>query len=275
MTNTQLLANGATSNDRLRVLVVDDEWVARNYLTELIMESGLALVVAAVATADQAREFLRSSAQRIDVDVVFLDVHLAGGGGSEAGLELARFVGTMGDPPAIVLATAFGEHALVAYELGVVDYLQKPLTLDRVVRCLRRIQAMRTSRVPVPALRRVVARKGKSLVFLRMEEVWAFEASGRLVTVHSARGELDMDSSLSSLDAQLAGHVLRVHRNWLVNIERVLEFVRDGADTHVTVGLEGSQASSLLFVPVTRERVAEIREALLERMKPGPRGSSW
>lgn len=270
MMNTQFPPGSAVSNDRLRVLVVDDEWVARNYLTELIMESGLALVVAAVATAEQAREFLSPSAQRIDVDAVFLDVHLAGSGGAEAGLELVRFVGRMGDSPAIVLATAFGEHALLAYELGVLDYLQKPFTLDRVARCLRRIQALRPGRVPAPAFRRVVARKGKSLVFLRLEEVWAFEASGRLVTVHSARGKLDMDSSLSSLDAQLAGHALRVHRNWLVNIERVLEFVRDGADTHVTVGLDGPQAPAPLFVPVTRERVAEIREALLERMKPGP-----
>lgn len=268
--STQFRAGGSSSNDRLRVLVVDDEWVARNYLTELIVASGLATVAAAVATADQAREVLRPSAQRIDVDVVFFDVFLAGGGGPEAGLDLARFVGTMEDPPAIVLATAFGEHALLAYELGVVDYLQKPFTADRVVRCLLRIQSTRPRRVPIPALRRIVARKGKSLVFLRMEEVWAFEAAGRLVSVHSARGKLDMDSSLSSLDAQLGGHVLRVHRNWLVNVERVLEFVRDGADTHVAVGLDGAHAPPPLLVPVTRERLAEIREALLERVKPRP-----
>ncbi len=268
--STPFRAGGSSSYDRLRVLVVDDEWVARNYLTELIEASGLARVAAAVATADQAREVLRHSPQGIDVDVVFLDVFLAGGGGPEAGLELARFVGTMEDPPAIVLATAFREHALRAYELGVVDYLQKPCTADRVMRCLQRIQATRPGRVPVPALRRVVARKGKSLVFLRMEEVWAFEAAGRLVSVHSARGKLDMDSSLSSLDAQLVGYVLRVHRNWLVNVERVLEFVRDGADTHVTVGLDGAHAPPPLLVPVTRERVAEIREALLERVNPRP-----
>lgn len=270
MMNTQFRAVGLSSTDRLRVLVVDDEWVARNYLTELIETSGLATVAAAVATADQAREILRPSPQGIDVDVVFFDVFLAGGGGPEAGLELARFVGAMENPPAIVLATAFGEHAVIAYELGVVDYLQKPFTADRVTRCLRRIQSTRPVRVPVPVLRRVVARKGKSLVFLRMEEVWAFEAAGRLVSVHSARGKLDMDSSLSALDVQLAGHMLRVHRNWLVNVERVLEFVRDGADTHVTVGLEGPHAPPSLMVPVTKERVAEIREALLERVKPRP-----
>jgi DNA-binding LytR/AlgR family response regulator len=125
-------------------------------------------------------------------------------------------------------------------------------------------------RVPEPALRRVVARKGKSMVFLRMEEVLTFEAAGRLVSVHSARGKFDMDSSLSVLDAQLAGHMLRVHRNWLVNVERILEFVRDGADTYVTVGLDGPHAPPSLVVPVTRERVAEIREALLERVKPRP-----
>jgi two-component system response regulator AlgR len=255
----------ASASARLRVLVVDDEWVARNYLTELVHASGLAEVAAAVATAGQAVEVLKPAPQGIEVDAVLLDVCLAGPGAEQAGLELARSIGGLQNPPAIVLATAFGEHALAAYELGVVDYLQKPFTAERVFRCLRRVRAARPQPPPVPALRRVVARKGKSLVFLTLSEAFAFEASGRLVCVHSARGRLDVDSSLASLESQLSGHVLRVHRNWLVNVARVLELVKDGAENFVAVGAEGPNASPPLLVPVTRERAAEVRAALLAR----------
>jgi len=257
-----------SANDRLRALVVDDEWVARNYLTELVEGSKIATVVAAVATAEQALEALRPAPVGIDVDIVFVDVHLAGTGGSEAGLELAKTLKSTNQGPAVVLATAYGEHALLAYELGVVDYLRKPFTAERVERCLRRIWAARPARVCRPVMHRIVARKGKSLVFLRPDEVWAFEASERLVFVHSARGKLDMDLSLATIDALLAGQALRVHRNWLVNVARVLEFVRDGPDTHVVIGSDGTDAAPPMIVPVTRERSAEIRAALLERVTP-------
>lgn len=264
-----------TRNDpspRLRALVLEDEWVARSYLTELVEASGLAGVVAAVATVDQARQALAAPPQGVEVDVAFLDVHLAGPAGGQAGLELARELSAMPGAPALVLATAFAEHALEAFDLGAVDYLRKPFTAERVVRCLRRVQASRSPRPTGPFLARVVARKGKSLVFLGLEEVWAFEAAGRLVTVHGERGTMDMDLSLAALEAQLAGRVLRVHRNWLVNLSKVLELTRDGAETRLTLGAPGPsapEAPRTVVVPVTRERAAEVRATLLARLSAG------
>lgn len=256
---------------RLRALVLEDEWVARNYLVELIEASGLGTVVAAVATVEQAEQALPPSPIKIELDVAFLDVQLTGPAGRRAGLTLARTLAATPGAPAVVLATAFGEHAIEAYDLGVVDYLQKPFTAERVTRCLRRVLGARQPSSSEPRLARVVARKGRSLVFLRLDEVWAFEASGRLVSVHSARGTMDMDLSLAALEAQLTGQVLRVHRNWLVNVERVLEMVRDGADNSLVVGAGGAGAP--LVVPVTRERAAEVRAALLDRMTSlDPRG---
>ena len=121
--------------NRLRALVLDDERPARNYLVELIEQSGLAEVVAAVGCLPEARELLAATS----VDVVFVDVHLSCG---ENGLDLLRSPAS-GPRPAFVLATAFRQHAVEAGKLGAVDYLLKPFSEERVEQCLRRISALR------------------------------------------------------------------------------------------------------------------------------------
>ncbi|HWL88793.1 MAG TPA: hypothetical protein VNO21_23480, partial [Polyangiaceae bacterium] len=91
---------------RLRALVVEDEWPARNYLVELLHGSGLAEVVGAVGDIESAREALRVSSPTFGLDVVFVDVQFAGDG-DEAGLELVRSMAPGPRAPAVVLATAF------------------------------------------------------------------------------------------------------------------------------------------------------------------------
>jgi two-component system, LytTR family, response regulator LytT len=115
----------------LRALVVEDEWPARNYLVELLEMSRAAQVVGAVATVAEAREALQTSAG-LSVDVVFVDVQLAAEAGDKAGLELVRTLARSHPGLRFVLATAFEQHALEAFDLGVVDYLLKPFTEERV-----------------------------------------------------------------------------------------------------------------------------------------------
>ena len=191
---------------RLRALVVEDEWPARNYLVELLEGSGLAEVVGAVGTADEARQAL-TAPDRVPLDVVFLDVQLAAG--ERAGLDIVRSLLNIGEPapargrepgPLVVLATASREHALEAFELGVLDYLLKPFSEERVEHCLRRITERRPSRPETSsAPQRIVARRKKSLVFLDADEVWAFEAAHRLTFVHTPHGIFDLDLSLAAI----------------------------------------------------------------------------
>jgi CheY-like chemotaxis protein len=123
--------------NRLRALVLDDERPARNYLVELIEQSGLAYVLAAVGCLPEAREVLATTS----VDVVFVDVQLSCG---ENGLDLLRSPAC--EPrPAFVLATAFRQHAAQAGKLGAVDCLLKPLSEECVEECLRRIAALRAA----------------------------------------------------------------------------------------------------------------------------------
>jgi two-component system, LytTR family, response regulator LytT len=234
---------------KLRALVVEDEWVARNYLVELLEASGGAEVVAAVDSAGDAREVLDSLA----IDVAFVDIQLVGDAG-DAGLALVRERAARGTP-LFVLATAHSQHALAAYELGVADYLTKPYTSTRVEQCLARLRVRVPAGEPAPSPSRIVARRKRALVFLRFDEVWAFEAADRLAYVHTRRGRFDIDLSLAAVEASFGRAFVRTHRNWLVNPAHVLELEGAGADTELLVGD--------LRVPVARERAAAVREVLL------------
>ncbi|MBX3201880.1 MAG: response regulator transcription factor [Labilithrix sp.] len=259
----------------LRALVLEDEWPARNYLVELLEGTGLAEVVGAIASVDEARAVLAAGKSGVSVDVVFVDVQLMPDG-EGAGLELVRELSREPDAPLFVLATAFKEHALEAFDLGVADYLIKPFAEDRVEACLDRLHARRTrteSQPPPPPLR-IVARRGRGLVFVEPAEVWAFEAADRLTSVHTAHGTFDVDLSLSAIESSLGRSFARVHRNWLVNASHIKRLDRDGSETTIFVGAalvadettNGERAGSSnsgLTVPVARERAQGVREMLL------------
>ena len=255
-----------TGIDPLRALVLEDEWPARNYLVELLEGTGMAEVIGAIGTIDEAKAVLEAS---VPVDVVFVDVHLMPDG-EGAGLDLVRELAKRPEAPMFVLATAFKEHALEAFELGVADYLLKPFTEERVAACLDKLHARRPKGEsgPAPAPMRIVARRGRGLVFLDPSEVWAFEAADRLTSVHTAHGTFDVDLSLSAIESSLGRTFARVHRNWLVNASHIKRLDRDGSETTVFVGValapgETGGVSSGLTVPVARERAQGVREMLL------------
>ena len=248
----------------LRSLVVEDEWPARNYLVELLEASGLAEVVGAVGSVDDAKQVLAQDPPAV-ADVVFVDVQLEGAGGGQNGLSLVRGLAGAPGAPMFVLATAFEEHAVEAFELGVVDYLLKPFSDDRVAQCLRRLQ-QRRSRPPSQGTGgppRIVARRKRSLVFLEPHEIWAFEAADRLTFVHTLHGTFDIDLSLAAVEASFGRAFLRVHRNWLVNAVHIKELERDGHETRLFVGEGLGDAGKGVHVPVARERAATVRELLL------------
>jgi DNA-binding LytR/AlgR family response regulator len=239
----------------MRALVLEDEWPARNYLVELIEGTELAKVVGAVTSIDEAREALDGS----PVDVVFVDLRLQATGDARTGLDLIRSMTDEPGAPIFVIATASQDHTLEAFALGVVDYLVKPFSAERVEQCLRRLVARRLERPSGPL--RVVARRKKSLVFLDPRDIWAFEAADRFAFVHSRQGRFDIDLSLSAIAASFGRQLTRVHRNWLVNVEFVKEMERDGGDITLLVG--GEVGSGGIRAPVSRDRARAVRDLLL------------
>ena len=242
----------------LKALVLEDEWPTRNYLVKLIEGTGRAQVVGAVGTLDEAREALSGS----PVDVVFVDVQLAATGDSRTGLDLVRSLAADPGAPMFVLATASAQHGLEAFDLGIVDYILKPFTEERLEQCLHRLLERRPPRPQ--AISRVVARRKKSLVFLDPSSIWAFEAADRLTYVHASEGKFDIDLSLAAIEVSFGRALFRVHRNWLVNLAYVKELERDIGGAMVTVGAELGSEGRTIRVPVSQDRSKPLRDALLE-----------
>jgi DNA-binding LytR/AlgR family response regulator len=245
----------------LRTLVVEDEWAARNYLVELLEASNLAEVVGAVANLDEARQAL-AGVDSAGIDLVFVDVKLAGSGDA-AGLELVRAHAGEPGAPMFVLATAFREHAVEAFSLDVVDYLLKPFTEERIEQCVGRVLARRPIWRGPRGKARIVARRGKTLVFLDDAEVWAFEAADRLTSVHTLHGTFDVDLTLAIIEASFGRRYMRVHRNWLVNAAYIKELDRDGRETRIFVGSGVGPDQRGVRVPVSRDRAQAVRQILL------------
>lgn len=244
----------------LRALIVEDEWPAREYLSELLIATMQIEIVAAVGTAAEAREALGPGG--IDVEVAFVDIHLATSSGCDAGLALVREFAHAKGAPLFVLATALKQHAAEAFELDAVDYLLKPFSQERVGECLTRL-LRRRSRPRVVAPTKVVARSKQGLVFLKREDAWAFEANERLTFVHSALGRYELDLSLATLETTLGEGWARVHRNWVVNLDRVTRLERDELGSVIELGAPGTASSSTLRVPVARDKAQSVRELLL------------
>ena len=242
----------------LKALVLEDEWPTRNYLVSLIEGSHRAEVVGAVASLGEAREAMAGS----PVDVVFVDVELAATGDSRTGLDLIRSMAGEPSSPMFVLATASSQHSLEAFNLGVIDYLLKPFTDERVEQCLQRLLERRAPRSQGP--RRVVARRKKSLVFLDPASIWAFEAADRLTFVHAPEGKFDIDLSLAAIESSFGRALFRVHRNWLVNLTYVRELERDIGGAMVTVGSDLAPEGQSIQVPVSQDRSKALRDVLLE-----------
>jgi DNA-binding LytR/AlgR family response regulator len=247
-------------NGRLKTLVVEDERPARDYLVELLVDTNQVEIVAAVATAEEARQVLGASG--LEVDVAFVDIHLAAADDIDAGLGIVREFSRTKGAPAFVLATALRQHAAEAFDLDVADFLLKPFVESRISDCLSKI-ARRRSRPTSPPPTRLVARSEKGLVFLKRAEAWAFEANDRLTFVHSAMGRFDIDLSLAAIEATLGLGWLRVHRNWVVNVEHVKALERDELGSALILG-ETIHLPGSLRVPVAREKVHGVRQALLD-----------
>ena len=196
-------------------------------------------------------------------------MNLAGSGHDRAGLDLVRSMANTADAPMFALATAFDEHALEAYDLGVVDYLvRKPFTEERVSQCLQRLSTRRpVERRPQPTPR-IVARRKKSLVFLEPgRDLGLRAAADRMTFVHTPHGRLDLDLSLAAIESSLGRTLTRVHRNWLVNVAQIRELQRDGirhpAPRRSSPRRRDAGDPRGVLVPVSRDRSQAIRETLL------------
>lgn len=235
---------------KLRVLVVDDEPLARERLSHLVEELP-SVELAGVASSGEEALLL---AGRLRPEVVLLDIRMPGMDGLEAARHLAR----MPEPPAVIFTTAFEQHALAAFDAQAAGYLLKPVRLDKLKEALERArrptraQLARIAEGTGGARTRIAVRARDELRLIPVEDISCFIAEQKYTTLRHAGGEELIEEPLKALEEEFAAGFVRIHRNSLVAIAHVVALERNTAGHHV-VRLRGGST-----LPVSRRLAAEV-----------------
>ncbi|MGV3571083.1 MAG: LytR/AlgR family response regulator transcription factor [Ramlibacter sp.] len=241
----------------LKMLLVDDEPLARSRMRTLLADctAPAAEVAGEAANAAQAMEHLR----RESFDAVLLDIHMPGADG----LALAGVLRGLPDAPAVVFVTAYAEHAVSAFDLEAVDYLTKPVRLERLQLALNKVERAVQARHGGHETEQevlVIQDRGRT-ERVPVVEVLYFKAELKYITVRTAARSYILDGSLSDLEERHGAQFLRVHRNALVSRRavRALEKHFDPEEGEGwAVRLSGIDES----LAVSRRQLSAVREAL-------------
>lgn len=240
--------------DGLHALVVDDE---QPVLDELVFLLGRDERIASVRAARSGTEALRIL-ESGDVDLVFLDVAMPG----LSGLEIARLLARFRRAPRIVFVTAHDAHAVDAFELGVVDYLLKPIREDRLRESVRRAGADAESDAGASD-ESIPVELGGVTRFIQRSAVAYAEAQGDYVRLHTVDGTGHLiRTPLSTLADQWeeAGFA-RIHRSLVVNLAHVRELRMQSGRCSIVVPA-GDQPVEL---SVARRHTRELRQLIHDR----------
>ena len=243
----------------MKIVIADDEPLARERLRTLLAEQPGVEVVAEVGDGHEA---LHACAEH-DPDLVLLDIAMPG----IDGLEVARHLQAFEPRPVVVFCTAYDAHALSAFDAEAVDYLVKPVRPERLASALQRARALTAGRqgagnggeVGEGGKRRthLCARLRGSLRLIPVEDVRYLQAEEKYVVVHHARGEDLIEESLKSLEDEFGDRFVRIHRNCLVARHELVE-LRRGLDGHVHAILRRGDKP----LEVSRRCVAQLRDAI-------------
>lgn len=241
----------------LKILIVDDEPLARNRLISLIGElPGEHRIL----EADQGLAALEKIMQDAP-DIVLLDIRMP----VMDGLEVAHHLAGMEHPPAVIFTTAYQDHALEAFDTHAVDYLLKPIRKERLRQALERAGILQRAHVaelrrldqPAQPRTHLSASMHGKLKLVPVKEVRYLKADQKYVVAGWPGGELLLDESLVTLEEEFQQRFIRIHRNALV--------AREYVDT-LTKDRDGELMMTLRDVDVTlqvsRRNAAQVKKAL-------------
>lgn len=238
----------------MRVIIVDDEELARSVLREYLRAHADVEVVAECANGFEAVKAI----SELDPELVFLDIQMPKLDGFEV-VELA------GSKPHYVFATAYDQYALKAFEVHAIDYLLKPYPQERLDQALAHARS-RLGGTPAVAqmaaeavlrngpLERVLIRDGARVHVVAAERIDTIEAQDDYVEI-SAEGRTYLKNQrLSELEQQLdPGRFVRLHRSWIVNVERIERIEQATKDSHCAVLQDGRR------IPVSRTGYQKVK----------------
>ena len=231
----------------MRVLIVDDEPLARARLAVLLSDCVDVEIVGSVADGESALAAIGEQ----QPDILLLDINMPGLNGTALAKRLAGRA-----RPQVIFCTAYETHALQAFELGAVDYLLKPVRLERLRDALQRAdRRLADQGRDTPKYLR--GRLRGEEVRIALDEEICLVADEKYVVVQHRRGELLIEESLRQLEETYPNQLIRLHRNCLVPPSRLLG-LKTLSDGRVLARLDGSEMSP----EISRRNLPAVRKLL-------------
>jgi DNA-binding LytR/AlgR family response regulator len=247
----------------LRTLIVDDEPVARQVLREELEQLDRVEIVSEASNGVEALTEIRQKKP----DLVLLDLQMPEMGG----FDVVRNLKATGEAPAVVIVTAWDQHAIKAFEAGAIDYLLKPITQERLAEAVDRVSRLRpraaaqqleslkaAAEAQHPGVtRKIVARSGDEYLLLNANEVLAFQAEGEIVWIITEKKRYLATQTLRVMQERLRNSSFRrIHRNALVNVNHVRKMSTMSSQRWLV-----TLTNNLEFI-VSKRQASSVRELL-------------
>lgn len=231
-------------SDKMKVLIVDDETLARDIIKNFLTGQEDIVIQGECSNGFEA---IRAVQEQLP-DIIFLDIQMP----KIDGFELLEIL----DPgPEIIFCTAYDQYAIRAFELNAVDYLLKPFSRERLLQALdkacQRHSAPGGRTNPVehlkekldedrPGIERVVTRMGSRITVIPVDKIWHIEAQDDYVMVHSELGDHLKEKTMKYFEEHLPSNFVRIHRSHIVNLNQIRTVEPYTKDTHVVILRSGA-----------------------------------
>ena len=222
-------------------LIVDDEPYAIDLIAHHLSSFEDMTVVAGCGNVHEAIKGLHSS----KIDLMFLDINMPD-------IDGVSFLKNLQHPPAVIFTTAYREHALEAFELGVVDYLLKPVSFLRFAKAIDRYRALKQENDSVPAMKRpMIIKSGYEYIKIVPDDILYIQSKKDYAEIVTADKKVLTRTTMKQLVDQLPeGSFMQVHKSYIVPVSKVSSISAN------TVSLAG------IKIPVGRSYIAMIKDRI-------------
>lgn len=210
-------------------MIVDDEPLAVQLLEDYIAQSGSLRLAFKCYHAMDALRFLKQQ----PVDLIFMDINMP----KLTGMELASL---LSPEQKIIFTTAYSEYAVQSYEKNAIDYLLKPITFDRFLKAVSKVEKLVDTKADEKELSKdmegkaVFVKSGKSIVKISIDDILFVEGLKDYVCIHTQSEKLVAYKRMKDLEETLPTHFMRIHNSYIVNLDRVSRF----EENHLFLGQE-------------------------------------
>lgn len=243
-----------------KTIIIDDEQLARQRIKRLLKSYDEIELIAEAEDGERGLEIVN----KLQPDLIFLDIEMPVLNGFEMLAKLSH-------QPKVVFTTAYDQYAIKAFEEGSIDYLLKPIEIERLDKTIRKLKQTNLSSKPVQieellrqmhqkkAIKTLTVKLGDKILLIKLTDIVYVQAEDKYVFLHTIDGKKHLtDFTLSSLEEKLPEEFLRIHRSEIINTEYIKEirkgfngalvFVLNNAEeTRVTSSRSNSEALRLRF----------------------------